>query len=63
MYAIRSYYVITGAGGSLGTMLKSTPIGAYLGETLTAFNLSIFLPFIIAAALKTAQGSSTVALA
>jgi len=54
--------MITGAGGSLGTMLKSTPIGAYLGETLTAFNLSIFLPFIIAAALKTAQGSSTVAL-
>ncbi len=54
--------MITGAGGALGTMLKSTPIGAYLGDTLTTMNISIFLPFIIAAALKTAQGSSTVAL-
>ena len=54
--------IITGAGGALGTVLKATPIGAYLGDTLSQFNLGIFLPFIIAAALKTAQGSSTVAL-
>jgi len=54
--------VVTGAGGSLGAMLQATPISAYLGETLAQFNLGIFLPFIIAAALKTAQGSSTVAL-
>ncbi len=54
--------IITGAGGALGTVLKATPIGAYLGDTLTQFNLGIFLPFIIAAALKSAQGSSTVAL-
>jgi GntP family gluconate:H+ symporter len=54
--------MVTGAGGALGAVLKATPIGTYLGETLSSYSLGIFLPFIIAAALKTAQGSSTVAL-
>ncbi len=54
--------IITGAGGSLGGVIKATPIGTYIGETLQTLNVGIFLPFIIAAALKTAQGSSTVAL-
>jgi GntP family gluconate:H+ symporter len=54
--------MVTGAGGALGAVLKATPIGDYLGSTLTTFHLGIFLPFIIAAALKSAQGSSTVAL-
>ncbi len=54
--------MITGAGGAFGSILKATPIGDYLGSTLASYNLGIFLPFIIAAALKTAQGSSTVAL-
>ena len=54
--------MITGAGGAFGTILKSTPIGDYLGTTLSTLSLGILVPFIIAAALKTAQGSSTVAL-
>jgi GntP family gluconate:H+ symporter len=54
--------MITAAGGSLGAMLAATKIGDYLGQSLAQYNLGIFLPFIIAAALKTAQGSSTVAL-
>ncbi len=54
--------IITGAGGSLGGVIKATPIGTYIGESLQTLNVGIFLPFIIAAALKTAQGSSTVAL-
>ncbi|NMA83357.1 MAG: GntP family permease [Epulopiscium sp.] len=54
--------MITGAGGALGKVLSSTPIGDYLGTTLASWNIGILLPFIIAAALKTAQGSSTVAL-
>lgn len=54
--------MITAAGGSLGAMLSATKIGDYLGQSLAQYNLGIFLPFIIAAALKTAQGSSTVAL-
>ena len=54
--------IITGAGGSLGKMLAATNIGAYLGQTLSQLHMGIFLPFVISAALKTAQGSSTVAL-
>ncbi len=54
--------VITGAGGAFGAVLKATGIGDYLGQVLASYNLGIFLPFIIAAAIKTAQGSSTVAL-
>ena len=54
--------LITGAGGAFGAMLKITPIGDYLGTTLSALGLGIFMPFIVSAALKTAQGSTTVAL-
>jgi GntP family gluconate:H+ symporter len=57
-----SILIITGAGGAFGAMLKATHIGDFLGEALSGYNLGIFLPFIIAAAFKTAQGSSTVAL-
>lgn len=57
--------LITGAGGALGAVLQATPIGSYLSETLAMLELGAFnilLPFIIAAALKTALGSSTVAI-
>ncbi len=54
--------VVTGAGGSLGKMLAVTKIGDSLSGALAGANLGIFLPFVIAAAIKTAQGSSTVAL-
>lgn len=54
--------MITAAGGSLGALLAASKIADYLGSSLAAFNLGILLPFVIAAALKTAQGSSTVAL-
>jgi len=54
--------LITGAGGAFGTILKETQIGDAMGTILAGYELGIFLPFIIAAAFKTAQGSSTVAL-
>ena len=54
--------MITAAGGSLGALLAASKIADYLGSSLAVFDLGIFLPFVIAAALKTAQGSSTVAL-
>ncbi|ABI39589.1 GntP family permease [Shewanella bicestrii] len=54
--------LITGAGGAFGAVLKATPIGDYLGSSLSALGVGIFMPFIVAAALKSAQGSSTVAL-
>jgi GntP family gluconate:H+ symporter len=54
--------MITGAGGAFGMVLRNSPIAEVLGDSLSKTNLGIFLPFIIAAAIKTAQGSSTVAL-
>ena len=54
--------LITGAGGAFGTILKETQIGTSIGNLLAGYELGIFLPFIIAAAFKTAQGSSTVSL-
>ncbi len=54
--------LITGAGGAFGTILKETQIGETLGYLLADYKLGIFLPFIIGATFKTAQGSSTVAL-
>ena len=37
-------------------------MGDYLGQTLSGMGVGIFMPFMVAAALKSAQGSSTVAL-
>ncbi|WP_141015138.1 GntP family permease [Nocardioides sambongensis] len=54
--------LITGAGGAFGAVIKATPVGTYLGEQLSGLGIGVFVPFLIAAALKTAQGSSTVAL-
>jgi GntP family gluconate:H+ symporter len=54
--------MITGAGGSFGMVLRNSPIAGIIGDSLSNANLGIWLPFIISAAIKTAQGSSTVAL-
>lgn len=54
--------MITAAGGGLGAVISASGVGTYIGEALSSYNFGIFLPFIIAAALKTAQGSSTVAI-
>jgi len=57
-----SIILITGAGGIFGKILQNSGIADILGQTLTEYNMGIFLPFVLAAAIKTAQGSSTVAL-
>ena len=57
-----SILLITGAGGIFGKILQNSGIADLLGETLGTLNLSVWLPFLLAAAIKTAQGSSTVAL-
>ncbi len=54
--------MITAAGGSFGMILRDSGIADVLGDSLSKINLGIWLPFFIAAALKTAQGSSTVAI-
>lgn len=58
--------LITGAGGALGTVLSNTPMADYIksfatGGVMTGA-MALILLFIISALLKTAQGSSTVAL-
>lgn len=57
-----SIILITGAGGIFGKILQNSGIADFLGTALSGVNLSLWLPFLLAAALKTAQGSSTVAL-
>ena len=54
--------VITGAGGALGAVIRATGLGDFLGATLSKHALGLVLPFLIAATIKTAQGSSTVAI-
>lgn len=54
--------IITGMGGALGSIIQTIPLKDY-AISLTAFEgLGILIPFLIAALLKTAQGSSTVAI-
>lgn len=53
---------ITGAGGAFGHILKETHIGSTLGQMMSGLQLGIWLPFLLAVVLKTAQGSSTVAV-
>jgi len=53
---------IIAGGGMFGEMLQATGMGRNLGEMLGGLSLGIFFPFLITAILKTAQGSSTVAI-
>jgi len=54
--------LITGAGGAFGNVLRSTDIGVTLGSILSEWQIGLLLPFLLAAVLKSAQGSSTVAI-
>jgi len=54
--------IITAAGGMFGLVIKSTGIGEAMGKLLAGTSLGLFIPFLIAAVMKTAQGSSTVAI-
>lgn len=54
--------LITGAGGAFGAVIQASPVGDYLGENLSGLGIGVLMPFLVAAALKSAQGSSTVAL-
>ncbi|MDR4307557.1 GntP family permease [Chelatococcus sambhunathii] len=55
--------LITGAGGMFGGVLRESGIGAALSHTLNDLGLHVFVAaYVIAAALRVAQGSATVAL-
>jgi len=58
--------LITGAGGAFGSVIKATPVASLIkgfadGGLLNGA-LILLIPFVVAAALKSAQGSSTAAL-
>ncbi len=54
---------VTAAGGVLGKVISNTSMIAYITENAPALmSMGIFFPFLLAAILKTAQGSSTVAI-
>jgi len=54
--------LITGAGSVFGKMLQNSGVGDLVTTNMSDANWGIFLPFLIAFALKTAQGSTTVAM-
>lgn len=54
---------VTAAGGVLGKVIAATSLVPFITEHAGMFqSIGIFFPFLIAAILKTAQGSSTVAI-
>ncbi len=54
--------IVTAAGGMFGMVIKSTGVGEEMGKLLAGTNAGLFVPFLIALIMKTAQGSSTVAI-
>lgn len=61
--AAASIIIVTGSGGAFGKVLQASGIAEVVENNLAgAQMLGIFLPIIIAASLKIAQGSSTVAI-
>ena len=55
--------IVTGSGGAFGKVLQESGIGVVIENNLAgAKNLGILLPVLLAAALKIAQGSGTVAI-
>ncbi len=54
--------LITGAGGAFGAILRATGIGDIIGTSFSHLKMGLLLPFLIAAVLKSAQGSSTVSI-
>jgi len=54
--------VIIGAGGAFGAVLAATNIGSHFEKNLDLKMLGIWFPFLLTCLIKTAQGSSTVAI-
>ena len=54
--------VITGMGGTLGLIIQQLSLTEFIESNLTQSSWGLMVPFLVAAILKTAQGSSTVAI-
>ena len=59
---IGTILLIIGAGGAFGAILASTDIGSHFAAMPFLKSIGIFFPFLLTFILKTAQGSSTVAI-
>jgi GntP family gluconate:H+ symporter len=57
-----SILVIIGAGGAFGAVLAATKPGEHFSSIASLGSIGIFFPFLVTFILKTAQGSSTVAI-
>lgn len=62
--AAATILIITGCGGAFGKVLRESNIASVVSQLLgdRAASWGLWLPFLLAAAIKTAQGSSTVAM-
>ncbi|ANE51472.1 GntP family permease [Flavisolibacter tropicus] len=54
--------VIVGAGGAFGAVLQATKMGDHFNSSLPLAGLGLLFPFLLTSVLKTALGSSTVAI-
>ncbi|MCU0456954.1 MAG: GntP family permease [Bacteroidales bacterium] len=54
--------IVTAAGGMFGMVIRETGIGESAGRLFAGTGAGLAVPFIIAVLMKTAQGSSTVAI-
>ncbi|MBN1126728.1 MAG: GntP family permease [Sedimentisphaerales bacterium] len=62
MRAAAMIIMITGAGGAFGKVLQNSGIADRIGEGMSSVPVGLWLPFMVAAAIRAAQGSSTVAI-
>ncbi|MBW7997561.1 MAG: GntP family permease [Candidatus Glassbacteria bacterium] len=54
---------VTAAGGAFGNVIRLSSLGGYIQEVLGGWQQAgVLVPFVLSAALKSAQGSSTVAM-
>ncbi|OGG05234.1 MAG: hypothetical protein A3F83_03005 [Candidatus Glassbacteria bacterium RIFCSPLOWO2_12_FULL_58_11] len=53
---------VTAAGGAFGQVIRASQLSTTLQEVLGVWKAGVLAPFLLAAALKSAQGSSTVAM-
>lgn len=54
--------IVTAAGGMFGMVIRETGVGEAAGRLLAGTGAGLLVPFLIAFLMKTAQGSSTVAI-
>lgn len=54
--------VVIGMGGAFGAILMASKLAEHLSRSMALGSMGIFFPFLLTSVLKTAQGSSTVAI-